>query len=356
MSSFRDYYKSLCGDVPKLSEPKAKIIINDALQQIFDSYLWHFLIAQDYIIVPNQVILGTVAVTRGLATVTPNATSKAILDSFGLLPPLTDCQLRITGRGSLGGQPYEIVGYDSSLPTDNLTLSRSYLGATNPTASYSIYRAYFSPPLSSDLAGNPFLDFVRFKVIHNREIGFRPMQLTSQKWINDTDPLRSSPGDPYRYAPFRTRDRIFDTSSGTYLRDDTPLFEFWPYPVAQRNFFCVWQRRGSQLVADEDTIPSPLTQNLLMTLARYLAYEWADSNKGQHKELTNVNWSRKRSEIMDPRSRGSFNILLGQAIKLDREIFLASDIGNYYYDIYGRGFPGGDWYKSHAISGGYSVL
>lgn len=354
MSSFRDFYKSLAGDIPKLSEPKAKLIINDALRQVFDSYLWHFLIASDYIIIPAQVITGTMLMTRGSTGVTPNASAKAILDTFGLLPPLTDCQLRITGSGSQGSQCYEIAAYDSSLGSNNLSLSKPYLGTNNPSATYSIYRAYFSPPLSADLAGNPLLDFVRFKVIHNRETGYFPLQSKSQQWVNDRDPLRNSRGDPYYYAPYRVRDRNTD-SSGVITRDDTPLFEFWPHPTTYRNLFCLYQRKGLPLVNDADTLPHPITQQLLMTLSRYLAYEWADSNRGQHKELLAVNWSRKRSELMDLSNRGSYPHQLGLAIKQSREAFLASDISNYYYQCY-TGVPGGNYYQNHAISAGYPII
>lgn len=344
MANFRDFYKSLSGDVPKLSEPKAKLIINEALSQIYDSFLWHFLIEQSYIIIPDQLSTGTLALTRGSTTVTPDATAKALLDTFGLLPPLTDCQLRI---GS--GQPYEITDYDDSLPTDNITLSQPYLETSNPTATYSIYRAYFHPPLSTDSLGNPILDFVRFKLIHNRVPGNRPLALVTQQWINSRNPQRNSGAEPYAYAPFRVRSS-----------DDMPLYEFEPPPTVGRNLFVLYQRKGLSLVNDLDTLPSPLNTQLLMKLARYLAYEWADSHKGEYRvELASVNWQRKMSDIMNGqgvRDRGTYPHLLGLAIKQSREIFFSSYLGSYYNEIYGGSYPGGNFYQDHAIAGGYSNI
>lgn len=347
MSNFRDFYKALEGDVPKLSEPKAKQIINEALSQIYDSHLWHFLIEQSYIIIPNQLTTGTLAFVRGSRGVTPSVAAKAALDSFGLLPPLTDCQVRIGN-----GQPYEIASYDNAASSDNITLSQPYLDTSNPTATYSIYRAYFSPPFSTDSSGSPIFDFLRFKIIHNRVPGNRPLTLVTQDWINKRNPQRNSGAEPYAYAPFSNR-----------ASDGVPLYEFEPPPTVSRNLFCIYQKRGQALVNDRDTIPSPLTTQLLMKLARYNAYEWADSHKGEFKaELASVNWQRKMSDIMygqgigQVRDRGTYPHLLGLAIKQDREIFSGSQLGSYYNEIYGVGYPGGSYLQNHAFAGGYSNL
>lgn len=346
---FRDFYKSLCGDVPKLSEPKAQLIINDALEQIYDSYLWHFLIEQSYISVPDQVNTGTLSLIQGSASVTPDATAKALLDSIGLSPPITERQLRIGSQ-----QLYEIAGYDSAALSDNLTLTQPYLGETDSASSYTIYRGYFSPPLYSGV-GDPTLDFVRFKLIHNRVPGYFPLVKKTQADLNQWDPQRNYKSDPYWYAPFRTRSRKL--VDGVWVADDTPLFEFHPHPVAARTLFCLYQRRGTLLTADTDALPSPLTQQLVLSLSRYLAYEWADSNKGMYPvDLGTVNWARKRSELMDPNNRGSYPHQLGLAIKLDREMFLSSYLGNYYKDLYSQGFPGGSWPQNHGVSLGYSAI
>ncbi len=340
--SYRQLYKSLVGDIPKLPEPKAQELINEALRQIYDHYLWHFLLEQNYIIIPDLVATGLISVTRGLTTATPNAAAKAVLDNFGLLPPLTDCQLRIGI-----GQPYFISAYDSLAVSDNLTLDRPYLEDTNPTAAYSIYRAYFRPPLSTE-SGTPSLDFVRFKYIHNREPAYKPLRTTSQDYLNRIDPTRDSKSEPLCYAPLSSR-----------LIDGTryPFYEFWPHPTTSRNLFCIYQRRGKPLVEDEDEVPQPVTEELVKSLARYKAYEWADSHKGEFKsELLSVNWSRKRSEIMDIRSLDGYPQLLGRAIKQDREIFLSSMLSNYYLEIYGQQTPGGNYYVNHAIAGGYASI
>jgi len=346
LTNYRDFYKALAGDVPKLSEPKAQQLINDALRQIYNSHLWGFLFEQSYILIPDQLKSGTMNVQKGSKQVVPDATAKTAINAFGLTPPITDCQLRV---GS--GQPYEIDAWDGT----NLILSQPYREATNASTAYNIYRAYFSPPLSTDFSGTPVLDFKRFRFIHNRIPGYTPLKMRQQPDLNQADPQRKSFSDPYWYAPFRYRQ--FRTQADlTLIKDKTPLYEFWPHPTASRNLFCIYERRGLSLSDDSDELPFVLSSDLLMSLARFKAYEWADAHKGEFKELQPVNWSNKRRELIDPSNRGSYLYLLGQAIKLDREVFLTSDLGNYYKELYMSNYPGGNYYQNHSVAGGYVGL
>lgn len=299
--TYLDYWTELLGAVPGLPAPLAQRLVNRAWRQIQESRPWSFMMKEGVIEVPGQITAGTASVTEDSSTVTLDATAQAAWDAAGLHPPVTLRQFRVGG-----GPLYSVTAYSSGA----VTLDRPYQGATNASALYSLYRAYYQP---EDETGAPATDFLRYHSVYDPSLAYSLFLDHSFEELNRRDPQRSATGQPYYLAT-----RSSDASTGV------PTYEMWPHPTAATTLLTVYRRRWSELVDDDDTVPAVIGDDLLMTAARLKAYEWAEANKGAIPELRYTNWVALRAALTNgtPGSDDGYRSLLARAKAQDEETHL----------------------------------
>jgi hypothetical protein len=246
MADFLTLYSELILRFPALDPFLAKRFINRALGDIYGHRRWSFLIAEDVLAVPAAITAGAVSVTRHSDVVTPNATALAALDAAGAAPLVTKRQFSL-GAGS---PIYNIPAYDGA----TLTLDRPYREATNAAASYQVFRCFFEPPSA---------DFVAFVTVKDIENNYNLRLHYQAKELNRLDPQRSTTGEPLYLASYKS------SSSAQ------PLFEMWPHPTSEKYYSCLYQRRGADLVADSDTAPAVISDQMIIGRALRNVYQWA---------------------------------------------------------------------------------
>ena len=338
--AYNDYVAELIGSVPRLSPLLAGKLLNDAWRTIQDLRLWSFnVIPEGQLFVPASISAGTITVTFNSTVISSDATAKAALDAVELSnPPLAGAslgvgrQIRIassSGNLSVPGPLYSIISYDNT--TGNITIDRPYGEPTAAGVNYLCYRAYYAPALSSG-AASPTL--VRYFSLVNPSNGYsirgRRLYFT-QAQLNSIDPQRGATGDAYILA------FLGPNSLGQ------PVHELYPHPVNQVTYTANMQVRQPALASSVDIPQMPYElQNVLMSLSKRKAAEWALANVSTYIELQNTNWVAYR-QMQDSNYKDE-RIM---CIKQDDETnpLLASLQGSLY------DFPlGGQFLQSHDLS------
>lgn len=247
-NDFSTAWNELLGQVDGLDPFSAQKYVNRAYRDIAESREWGFLRGRAVVQVPSVVSTGTVNVAQFSPAVQFDGPAAAVLDVFGLNPSVAQCQIKISTRGG----PYSIIDYQ---PGGVATLDRPYQETTNATSAYTLLRCYISPPA----------DFLRFISI-NDTLRAKPMRF-GPRWTQQTldriDPQRVVGSEPFVFA--------------TYIyRDGQTQYEIWPHPTVGQTFLCEYRKRGIDLVAG-DLIPDAIGMDLLMSRAKYRAYEFGAS-------------------------------------------------------------------------------
>lgn len=186
-----------------------------------------------------------------------------------------------------------------------LTLDRIYAEASTTNGSALCYRLYYSPS-STDFRR---LDHLT-DVILGYEFGWK---IRPADDLDRMDPRRGSQNQPYQVF-FRNYDR----TSGL------PIFELWPGPTTSRAYKVSYWRRGGEFATESETLPPSISEELLLTRARILAYEWAMvTDPDRNKRISYANGltflrSRYSTEGQPGRPLG----LLEQAKLLDTDVYL----------------------------------
>jgi hypothetical protein len=96
---------------------------------------------------------------------------------------------------------------------------------------------------------------------------------TERRNVNWADPMRQIVTDPVV---------IYGIGQDTRPNTATPgyqMFEMWPTPTSVVSYMTYYVDRGDELINNSDTLPSPITQDVVLTKARVYAYEWAEARK-----------------------------------------------------------------------------
>lgn len=299
MGQFSDFYGELTLTIPKLSPILAKRFVNRARRDIYESREWSFLTAFGYLVVPDQVGLGTFTVTQHSATATADVTATTALTGLSN-PIITSRQIRFAG-----GPIYDIAGFSGS----TLTLNRPYSDATTVGIGYQCYQCYYGPPHTL-AANNPNeTDFLKYQSVLDT---VQPQALDLSKdrrWLDLRDPQRREIGPP------STRLCAFVPETADQLA--LPRYEAHPHPTANRYLLCKYRKRGTtDLTADADILPIGITDNCLLSRAMWYAYRWAMANAGRYSELRlqSTVWPILRKEAL-----GEYTAELNKCRMLDYE-------------------------------------
>lgn len=244
-NDFDTAWNELIGVVDGIDPFSAKKFINRSFIDISNVREWGYLRGRAVVQIPAPVTTGTVAVTQFSDSVLFDATAATVLDVFGLNPPITQCQIKISTRGGT----YSIIDYQ---PGGVATLDRAYQEDTDAASAYVLLRCYISPPA----------DFLRWISINDPLRGWTLMwgARWTQQTLDRIDSQRTCGGDPLVFA--------------TYIpRDGHTQYEVWPNPLTGRAFLTEYRKRGVDLVSD-DVIPEAIGMDLLMSRAKYRAFEF----------------------------------------------------------------------------------
>jgi hypothetical protein len=274
----------LRGSVPKLPFSFSRTLINRAYRTVRESHLWSFNLFQSSLVSPPLVNAGTCTVVQGSPTVLFDATATAALNaSSSLVSLVTQRQFRPSATPGISGI-YSIIAWDQ---VSTATLDRPMDDLGGAAIPYSVYQAYYTPPMS---------DFLTWISVRNLAWADYLDLTMTRVMLDENDPQRTWVSQPTALVSLGTDQR----GAGTLTPSSTlgwPMFELWGQPISPYTYQCYGLRRGTDLVNLTDTLPPAVGEDLVLAKARMYAYEWAEANKD-----------------MSPRSSGpDFRFLMGAA-------------------------------------------
>jgi hypothetical protein len=294
--------KRMTLEIPNLSDIYARTLLDEALGVIEDEQMWSFQASEANWITPGLLFpstnaavansAGTVTVVIGSTQVIGDATASAAWAAYVASNPfaaLTVCQFR-SPYFSL----YNIVDYNTTAnpPFGTLTLDRVWGEPAGTKQPYMIYQAYFPAPVSAVVnAGITQVsvnNFKRFTDVRDTTNNY-PLDYwsKSQKDLAFEDPQRTVFTDPAYVVPYKIDTRInpntlpLPTPSPTF---GYMLYELWPHPLSILPYSYHYIYRGPRLQNPNDTVPYPLTEEVVIEQARVQGYLWKEANKGENVE------------------------------------------------------------------------
>lgn len=373
MSNFLLYTNRLRTWVPDLSPQQAEDYINEAWRDIREANdAWSFLEGVQYWYAPGAIQLNGMSVTQFDADIELNYTNLSQIGDITFCP-VTERQLRfglsggpiygiestdvlkytalqttassttvtdpdggftsdqeglkilIVGAGA-GGEdlettvdtytsPTEIeitdaagtsvdpaIGYIGSI----LTLDRLYMEGTNANQNAQLYKIYYSP---NDT------DFARLDALYDPIMGYEfGWQIWPADELNRIDPQRASQTQPYELFY-----RQFNSTTGL------PVYEMWPGPTAERTYTVTYWKSGTDFTSETDSLPPRISEELLLTRARMIALEWAQTQDPDPKRRNSYAgaYSIARSRYSTEGVPAARLGLLDKALKNDRSITLS---------------------------------
>jgi hypothetical protein len=339
---FRDYWNDLQESVPRLPPAHAQTLVNRAWHRICDFRLWSWLVSTGYITAPANISVGTVNTALGSNVAIFDSNASTALNAVTLSnPPLANPDIGIGRQFRIGSQIsgtpgalYSIIAWDG---VNTATLDRVFAETGGSGQPYMVYKAYYQPPAVDGTPNGP-VDFLRYFTVTNQASGYtirRRKLYYTQAQLNGIDPYRGATGDAYIIANYQNDPLSPNVVSGV------PVHEWYPHPVNNRVYSCLYQKRGLDL-SDTLDVPATFSPDLLMLLSYQLGCQWALRMVSVYPELAQTNWV---SAIND--ARQEFKERLIQAIKADDEIspLVAFQQGGTF------DFPlGGQFLQNHDVS------
>ena len=292
--------------IPGANFGLVKTKINEALTAVQNENVWSFQLQQNGWLTPgllggpNVAFLspGLITVTPFTNTITGDAVASAAWIASILNPPfLTQQQIRIPYYSL-----YNIIAADATVPTAVvLTIDRPWMEPAQVNAGYMIYQAYFAAPPGfkrwyyvSDTTNNCYMDFWSF----------------SQIDLSEEDAERTDFEEPTNVVPYQQDTR---PGSATYGQ---MLFELWPHPISQLPYTFGCQANWPALQNPGDTLPFPLTDELLKMRSYEMLYLWKESQKGDEMERgSGANW-----QFLSQALRAEYTDRLKTIRRMDRNL------------------------------------
>jgi len=304
-------------EVPLLPDSYARTLLDEALGTIEDEQLWSFQLKESGWLTPGLLFPGAPGVSIGTVTYTPysnqiigDATASAAWLSYVAPPFLTQFQIR-----SPFYSLYNIISIDTTShpPFATITVDRPWMEPGGVAQAYMIYQAYFAVPVP---------DFKRFLSARDTTNNW-PMDFwtKSQKDLSFEDPQRTIFDDPAYFVPFETDQRPGSSTLGNML------YELWPHPLSQRPYSYGYLRRGPRLQQPADTVPYPLTEDLVLWQAKVAAYLYKEAQKGEQVERG----SGADYKFLAGGAEARYKVKLKECKERDR------DLVDLYFDKFRRG-------------------
>lgn len=309
----------VCGAVPGLPKPLAETQIQQALNRIYADSLWSFQVQTANWLTPgllfksgSSLSIGTITTTTGSAQIIGDAAAAAAWEAYSGPPLLTQCQIR-SPYYSL----YNIIAFDG---VNTFTLDRPWMEpSTTPGVnvstgiSYMVYQAYFPVPVADFRRFFAIQDFTNYQRLDYWKY--------SQKDLALIDPQRTNFNLPSYAVPFQVDQRVGSATLGCML------YELWPHPLSVLPYTFSYLRMGPQLVNPADTIPYPLTEELVKWRAYEVASLWKEQQKGDGMQRgSGADW-----RFLHGANKEEYKTELKRVRDLDRDLY------ELYFDRYIRG-------------------
>lgn len=320
MSAFIDLWNELTQQVRSLDGLLAQKFVNRAWIDIGDSYEWSWLRAQGALSAPAAISTGAVSINQFSRTLTFDAAATTVLDSISADIPLTTRSIKIASS-----PPYQIASYTPGGTATLDPLGPAFQEASVTLGSFSIVRAFYDVPS----------DFLRFISVYD-PVSDYPLHhgpKLTQQLLDRLDPQRTTSSQPAGlYTAYTKRIQASTGETTSY----SPRFEMWPHPTVARGYPFTYRRRTPEFVNDDDTLPGTIEAELVLWRAKFLAYEWAETNKANQPLLQGPNWFNLA--VLASKEYGDG---LRAAQKFDRETFPNVIVQKRTYGV------GPDYYQSH---------
>lgn len=272
--SFLSMKSELAEAIPGMSRIYAGTLINRAWGVVRDSALWSFQLQQGGFATAALVNSGTVTVTPTPPSnqVVGDATASAAWAAL-TWPFITMYQFRVEGYSI-----YSVIGVDFTNPAAVvLYLDRPFIDPVSPTvgAGYQLMTAYLVAPSQS---------FKRWLSVMDMFNAYALDIWTSRRDVNLSDPTRLYTSDPDVIMGIGQDKRgigLYDVY-GNSLQSafvGWQMFELWPNPTGANSYQTWYVDRLPDLVNNDDTLPSPVTDDVVLEKAKVYAYEWAEARK-----------------------------------------------------------------------------
>jgi len=244
--------------------PLAVTKINEALSTILDLQQWSFQLKEANWLTPGLLFPKAIPQSMGTITATPysnqivgDAAAGAAWAAYTGNPPLTQVQIR-----TLPYSLYNIIAFDG---VNTFTLDRVWQEPGGGGLAYAIYQAYFPAPVA---------DFKRFLEIRDTTNAYA-LDYWSKTRVDLAleDPQRVVANLPTHVIAYEVDQRPGSPTFGNML------YELWPHPWSSLPYTFSYERKGPPLVYPTDTLPYPLTEDLVKWKAREAAYLWKASQK-----------------------------------------------------------------------------
>ena len=272
--SYLSMKSELAEAIPGMSRIYAGTLVNRAWGVVRDSALWSFQLQQGGFATADLVSAGAVTVQPSPPSnlVVGDATASAAWGVLGW-PFITTYQFRVQGYSI-----YSVVGADFTNPAAVvLYLDRPFIDPVTPTAGagYQLLTAYVPAPSAS---------FKRWLSVMDQFNSYALDIWTSRRDVNLSDPTRLYTSDPDVIMGIGQdqRGRGMYDAGGNSLASATlgwQLFELWPNPTGANSYATWYVDRGADLAANDDLLPSPITDDVVLEKAKVYAYEWAEARK-----------------------------------------------------------------------------
>lgn len=254
--------------IPGLDRTYAKTLVKRAWRVVRDANLWSFQLAQGGFSTPEILTAGDISIPGGMGSsvIVGDATASAAWLALPMYFAPTFQQIRAKGYSI-----YSIIAMDATNPAAvALTLDRPFIDPLRQYTSvgYQMFQAYIPAPKG-------------FKRWLNIADMFNCWSLdiwTSRRTENMEDPSRLFTSNPFRIMGMGTDQRGAGTTTPSATLGQQ-LYELYPNPSCPIPYQTYYAWDGPELVRNSDTLPYPITEDLVLTKARTYAYEWAESRK-----------------------------------------------------------------------------
>lgn len=263
-----DMISELSMAIPALDRIYARTLVQRAWRVVRDAHLWSFQLEQGGFSTPAVLTTGSVSVPDGIGglTMVGDAAASAAWLALPFYFSPTKQQIRIRGYSI-----YSILALDDTNPAAVvLTLDRPFVDPlTNLSGNgYQMFQAYVPAPPG-------------FKRWLNAADMFNCWAMdvwTGRRTINMIDPARLYTSNPIAFVGLGQDRRGEGTpnQSATYGQQ---LYELYPNPSTAISYQTYFVTEGPDLAVNSDSLPFPITEEVVLLKARQYAYEWAEARK-----------------------------------------------------------------------------
>jgi hypothetical protein len=328
---FIDMQSEITELVPKMSRVRSKRLINRAWKYVQDSCLWSFQLGQGGFSTPQVTTAGSISCVLGSDQITCDATASAAMLALPFYWSPTVQQIRAQGFSI-----YSIIALDSTDPNAVVfTLDRLFVDPLPffTGVGYQMFMQYIPAP-------------VGFKRWLNISDMFNVYSLdiwTSERAIDAMDPARLYTSNPYIAAGVGQDKRSGSATLGQQL------YELWPNPQSQISYQTYYVAEAPYLVNKSDTLPAPITEEIVTQKALTWAYRDAEARK----DIMAARGSGANFLVLKKEAEGDFLARLKTLRLLDRDAvnsYMSQMSGSlrgiypYYNSLTGRASMGrGGW-------------